>query len=237
VGGGTGAGRPARVACRVVLLALDTSSPAVTVAVHDGGAVLARASEVDPRRHGELLAPLVQRVLTEAAATTRDLTDIAVGVGPGPFTGLRIGLVTARVLATVTGARLVGVCSHDVLAAAFLAEWGEPGPAAAGFVVATDARRKEVHWSAYDVAGVRIDGPAVAAPADLARLLDRAVVCVGRGAQLYADLLPAVAGPRDPDAAVLAAAVVSRRVPLLPPDPLYLRRPDATPPGRPKPVT
>lgn len=213
----------------MLLLALDTSSPAVTVAVHDGAAVVARATEVDARRHGELVAPLVQRVLVDAGASPRDLTDLAVGVGPGPFTGLRIGLVTARTLASVTGARLVGVCSHDVIAV--------DHTTMTAFVVATDARRKEVHWSAYDAAGMRTRGPAVAAPADLAGLLDRGVGCIGRGAQLYADLLPAVDGPLDPDAAVLAAAVVSTRVPLLPPDPLYLRRPDATPPGRPKPVT
>ena len=229
----------------MLLLALDTSSPAVTVAVHDGSAVLARATEVDARRHGELVAPLVQRVLVGAGASPRDLTDLAVGVGPGPFTGLRIGLVTARTLALVTGARLVGVCSHDVIAAEHTTG-PTTGPTTdpttdpttgTAFVVATDARRKEVHWSAYDAAGIRTRGPAVAAPADLAGRLDRGVACIGRGAQLYAELLPAVDGPLDPDAAVLAAAVVSSRVPLLPPDPLYLRRPDATPPGRPKPVT
>ena len=213
----------------MLLLALDTSSPSVTVAVHDGNAVVGRATEVDARRHGQLVAPLAQRALADAGASPRDVTDLAVGVGPGPFTGLRVGLVTARTLASVTGARLVGVCSHDVVAAEY-----EAGKA---FVVATDARRKEVYWSAYDAAGARTDGPAVSRPADLAGRLDHGVVCVGRGAQLYADLLPAVDGPLDPDAAVLAAAVVAGRVPLLPPDPLYLRRPDATPPGRPKPVT
>lgn len=221
----------------MLLLALDTSSPAVTVAVHDGRAVVARATEVDARRHGELVAPLVQRVLVDAGASPRDLTDLAVGVGPGPFTGLRIGLVTARTLASVTGARLVGVCSHDVIAAEHTTDHTTDHTMGMAFVVATDARRKEVHWSAYDATGMRTRGPAVAAPADLAGLLDRDVGCIGRGAQLYADLLPAVDGPLDPDAAVLAAAVVSSRVPLLPPDPLYLRRPDATPPGRPKPVT
>lgn len=221
----------------MLLLALDTSSPAVTAAVHDGSAVISRASEVDARRHGELVAPLVQRVLREVAATPRDVTDIAVGVGPGPFTGLRVGLVTARVLAAVTGARLVGVCSHDVVAAAFASDSRWPGAARDGFVVATDARRKEVHWAAYDGVGVRTDGPAVASPADVALRLGRGVVCVGRGAQLYADVLPAMDGPLDPDAAVLAAAVIGGQVPVLPPDPLYLRRPDATPPGRPKPVT
>jgi tRNA threonylcarbamoyladenosine biosynthesis protein TsaB len=81
------------------MLALDTSSPTVTVAVHDGDAVLASESTVDARRHGELLVPMLAEVLARAGAVPRDVTDVAVGVGPGPFTGLRIGLVTARTTA------------------------------------------------------------------------------------------------------------------------------------------
>ena len=217
----------------MLLLALDTASPAVTVAVHDRDRLRAAASVVDARRHGELVAPLIRQVLAEADATPRDLTDLAVGVGPGPFTGLRIGLVTMRALAAATGARLVGVCSHDVLAS----EWRQQSVATGGFVVVTDARRKEVHWSSYAGDGRRIAGPAVDRPADLAAGLEPGTVCVGRGAWLHPDLLPAVEGPLDPDAGVLAAALVAGRLELLPPDPMYLRRPDATPPGRRKPVS
>ena len=214
----------------MLLLALDTATPAVTAAVHDGSAVLASASTVDARRHGELLAPLVRRVLTAAAATPADLTDIAVGVGPGPFTGLRVGLVTARVMALATGARLVGCCSLDVIACSY-------APRRSGFVVATDARRREVHWAAYAGSGRRVDGPAVDRPADLAGRLRPGTDVVGRGALLYADLLPTVDGPLDPDAAVLAEAVVGGAVELLDPEPLYLRRPDVASARPRKPVS
>ena len=102
-----------------MLLALDTATPAVTVAVADGATVLADATAVDPRRHGELLAPAVESVLRTAGVDRRELTAIAVGTGPGPFTGLRVGLVTARTLGHALGIPVLGVCTLDVLALAF----------------------------------------------------------------------------------------------------------------------
>ncbi|MGH3355595.1 MAG: tRNA (adenosine(37)-N6)-threonylcarbamoyltransferase complex dimerization subunit type 1 TsaB, partial [Nocardioidaceae bacterium] len=125
----------------MLLLAFDTATPAVTVALHDGRDVLARHTEVDAMRHGELLAPGIATVLERSGVNRRELTDVAVGVGPGPFTGLRVGLVTARTLGLVLGVRVHGVCTLDVLAA----ESGLTEP----FVVATDARRKEVYWASY----------------------------------------------------------------------------------------
>jgi tRNA threonylcarbamoyl adenosine modification protein YeaZ len=218
----------------VLLLALDTATPAVTVAVHDGTAVLAEATAVDPRRHGELLAPMLHQALATAGVSPRDLTDIAVGVGPGPFTGLRVGLVTARTLAAVTGAGLVGVCTLDVVAQAV-----REGRQAltGGFAVALDARRKEVHWATYDERARRLDGPGVLTPAALADRLGPASDVFGRGAQLYGDVLSATQGPLDPDAAVLARAVLAQSVELGPAEPLYLRRPDVTMPGPAKPVS
>lgn len=218
----------------MLLLALDTATPAVTVAVHDGTAVLAEATAVDPRRHGELLAPMVHQALTAAGASPRDLTDIAVGVGPGPFTGLRVGLVTARTLAAVTGARLVGVCTLDVVARAV--QEGLQAPPG-GFAIALDARRKEVHWATYDKRAQRLDGPGVLTPAALAGRLGPAWPVFGRGAQLYSGLLTAKHGPVDPDAAVLARAVLAQSVELGPAEPLYLRRPDVTMPGPAKSVS
>lgn len=216
----------------MLLLALDTATPAVTVAVHDGNRVLAARTTVDARRHGELLVPLLVEAMSEAGAEPRDVTDIAVGVGPGPFTGLRVGLVTARTTASVVGAVVHGVCSLDIIAAAVSS--GAP------FAVVTDARRHEVHWASYDGAGRRTDGPAVDRPADLADRLAADVPVVGRGAAVYADELarsaPPLDGPLDPDAAVLAQAVVDGRVELLAVEPLYLRRPDAQVPGPMKPV-
>jgi tRNA threonylcarbamoyladenosine biosynthesis protein TsaB len=223
-----------------VLLALDTSA-AVAVALHDGTDVVGSALAHDPRRHAELLAPMVDTVLREAGATRGDLTAVAVGRGPGPFTGLRVGLVTARTLALALRVPLHGVCSLDALAQ----EAVDAGLVAAGrrLVVATDARRREVYWRRYVVAegspGVaHPDGdPQVGAPADVP--LDGDAV-VGRGATVYPDLLPAVPdGPLDPDAGALARVVVRRLAAgedLSSTAPLYLRRPDAVEPGAPKSV-
>ncbi len=213
----------------MLLLALDTATPAVTVALHDGTRVLAQSTAHDPRRHGELLAPGIAAVLTEAGADRRDLTDVAVGTGPGPFTGLRVGLVTARTLALALGLRLHGVCTLDVLAADAV-DAGALG-SVGGFVVATDARRREVYWAGYDGAGVRVGGPAVARAADVPR--DGRPV-VGRGAQLYADVLGDPVGPLDPSGAALARLVVAGLAAGSVFDqlePRYLRRPDVMEPA------
>nr|WP_202897321.1 tRNA (adenosine(37)-N6)-threonylcarbamoyltransferase complex dimerization subunit type 1 TsaB [Actinopolymorpha pittospori] len=202
-----------------MLLAFDTATPAITVALHDGASVLATSTVVDAMRHGELLAPGIAAVLDEAGAHRGDLTEIAVGVGPGPFTGLRVGLTTARTLGHVLDIPVRGVCTLDVLAAAAEVD----GP----FLVATDARRKEVYWARYADRHTRVDGPHVDRPADVAT----ADAVVGRGALLYPDAFPKSVGPENPSAADLATLAVSGGVSLLPPEPLYLRRPDAIEPG------
>ncbi len=220
-----------------MLLALDTSA-AVAVALHDGTEVVGSALAHDPRRHAELLVPMVDAVLREAGVARGDLTAVAVGRGPGPFTGLRVGLVTARTLALALGVPLHGVCSLDALAQ----EAVDAGLVGAGrpFVVATDARRREVYWRRYAVVdGVpEPDGdPQVGAPADVP--LDGHPV-VGRGATVYPELLPGTPdGPLDPDAGALASVVVRRLAAgedLSSTAPLYLRRPDAVEPGAPKSV-
>jgi tRNA threonylcarbamoyladenosine biosynthesis protein TsaB len=201
-----------------VLLALDTATPAVTVAVHDGERVVAESSVVDPLRHGELLAPAISQVLSDAGIWVSDLTGIAVGVGPGPFTGLRVGIMTARTMSVALGLPVYGVCTLDAVAFAVEAD----GP----FVVATDARRKEVYWARYEHPTVRVSGPAVDRPADVATDLPAA----GRGAAMYPDSFPTVIGPEYPGAGHLASLVVTGAVASLPPDPLYLRRPDVAEP-------
>lgn len=210
----------------MLLLAIDTATSAVTVAVHDGTRVLAEATTVDSRAHGERLAPGVREVLDRVGATCADLTDVVCGLGPGPFTGLRVGVVTARVLAFATGARLRGICSLDALAASA----GVTGDV----LVATDARRKEVYWARYAVSSdavERLDGPAVTRPAELAAGW-RELPTVGRGPALYPDLFPRAVGPADVSAAALADLAVARLAagdPLAETEPLYLRRPDAAP--------
>lgn len=212
-----------------VLLAFDTATPAVTIALHDGERVLAETTTVDAKRQSELLAPGIATVLAEAGIVRQDLTAIAVGVGPGPFTGLRIGLVTARTLSMVLEIPVYGVCTLDVLAA----EAVDSGAVNGEFLVATDARRKEVYWASYDEQGLRLDGPYVSKPADVATDLP----VVGRGALLYPEAFPSFSGPENPSAGVLAQVVTDERVELLDPDPLYLRRPDAVAPGKPKRVS
>ena len=213
----------------MLLLALDTATAAVTVALHDGTRVVAQSTANDPRRHGELLAPGIAAVLTEGGADRRDLTDVAVGTGPGPFTGLRVGLVTARTLALALGLRLHGVCTLDVLARDAL-DANTVG-LAEGFVVATDARRREVYWAGYDLTGERVEGPAVARPADVQR--DGRPVG-GRGAQLYADVFGDAVGPLDPSGAALARLVVAgldAGAVFDQLEPRYLRRPDVMEPA------
>jgi tRNA threonylcarbamoyl adenosine modification protein YeaZ len=209
-----------------MLLAFDTATPHVTVALHDGERVVSTYSSTEAMRHGEMLAPGIAAVLADAGAISSDVTAIAVGVGPGPFTGLRVGLVTARTMAHALGIPVYGVCTLDVLAA----EAQDAG--LSDFTVATDARRKEVYLAGYD-AGGRVDGPRVARPADVAT--DQAVV--GRGAVLYPEAFPNPAAPEHPSAAVLCDVVVRERFELLDPEPLYLRRPDAAAPAAPKRVS
>jgi len=211
----------------MLLLAFDTATPAVTVAVHDGSEVVAQASGEGSMAHGELLAPAIHAAMADAGAAMADLTDVAVGVGPGPFTGLRVGVVTALTLGSTLGIATHGVCTLDILAA----ELAQDGAAEGEFLVATDARRKEVYWAHYRPAegrAERLDGPHVSYPVDLAEL-HAGMPVLGRGATLFPDVLPALGGPLDPSAAALARAVADGSVVELPLEPLYLRRPDATP--------
>ena len=214
-----------------MLLAFDTATPLVTVALHDGTKVVAERRSDQPLKHGEQLAPLIEQVMQDAGVDRLDLTAIAVGVGPGPFTGLRVGLVTARTLGHVLEIPVYGVCTLDVIAAE--AARGGQDSLDRPFLVATDARRKEVYLASYDESGTRISGPVVDKPAALAT--DAPVA--GGGAALYPEAFPSRIGPDEPSAAWLAQCVAAELVELLDPEPLYLRRPDAVAPGAPKPVS
>jgi tRNA threonylcarbamoyl adenosine modification protein YeaZ len=212
----------------VLVLGLDTSTPAVSVALVDtDGGLLAECVVVDARRHGELLAVGIQTVLRDAGVDRRQLGAVAVGLGPGPFTGLRVGVVTAATLSDALSIPAYGTCSLDSLGSGRR-------------VAMTDARRREVYWARYDEGGVRIEGPAVARPADLAPQL-HGIPVMGDGALAYRDLLVGLdvrPEPRYPSAVALVDVQLPRfgttAAQLVP---LYLRRPDAEQPGPPKRVT
>jgi tRNA threonylcarbamoyl adenosine modification protein YeaZ len=216
----------------VLVLALDTSTPAVTAGLATlAGAevtVLAERVTVNARAHGELITPHALEAARAAGVTLQELDAIVCGVGPGPYTGLRAGMATAAALGHGLGINAYPVCSLDAIAAG--AQPGEP------FLVATDARRREVYWAAYDAEGNRTDGPHVQAPEDLGTS-----VAAGDGARLYADKLavrtiepyyPPTAGL----VAVALAALLAGEEPA-PLTPLYLRRPDAVEPSARKRVT
>ena len=189
-------------------LGIDTSHHVAVGLARDGEPV---ASEVvaDTRAHGEALTPLIQRLCASAGIAMTGIDSYAVGMGPGPFTGLRVGIVTARTLAAVTGSPLHGVCSLDVIAA----QWQD---APDEFVVASDARRKEFYWALYRD-GIRVGDPRVSAPEVIPDL------------PAAGPVLDDPAGPRHLDAAVLAARWTD--LPSVDGEPFYLRAADAAVPS------
>lgn len=190
------------------VLGIDTSG-VVCAGIAVDGVVAASAVVPDTRAHAEQLLPLVQRVVAEAGLTgLADVDRIAVGVGPGPFTGLRVGVVAAITLGEALGIPVRGVCSLDVLARQ--AARRSLVATSEDFVVATDARRKEWYWASYRADGERTNGPFVTSPDALPEL-----PAVG----------PVTATPIDLDAGVLAALAAD--LPDAGLEPLYLRRPDA----------
>jgi tRNA threonylcarbamoyl adenosine modification protein YeaZ len=218
----------------VLVLAIDTATPAVTAGVVEltADAVLLRAARVehDARKHAELLMPAVQAVCADAGTTLAGLDAVVVGVGPGPFTGLRVGMVTAAALGDALGIPVYGVCSLDAIAADAAGE--------GTLLVVTDARRREVYWAAYDAAGNRVDGPHVDAPSVVAKAGELGAVAAAGGAAGLVGLPVRPPESPSPTALVTVAAPTLRAGaapdPLVP---LYLRRPDAVEPGTRKRVT
>jgi tRNA threonylcarbamoyl adenosine modification protein YeaZ len=210
----------------VLVLALDTATPTLVAGLADWSQhgvteVLAERAVPSGTRHAELLTPAISSVLDDAGLTMADLDVVVTGLGPGPFTGLRVGVVTALALADARGLPVIGVCSLDAVGSGVR-------------TVVTDARRKEIYWASYDADGTRTDGPAVVRPEELAR----PGPFVGDPA--FADRLGAeVAAAEVTTAGLIRAAEAqlagpSSAGPLVP---LYLRRPDATPPTAIKAVT
>jgi tRNA threonylcarbamoyladenosine biosynthesis protein TsaB len=212
-------------------LAIDTSSAVAVAVVADDGATLRAASALAPRRHAELLATMISDVLRDSGVARHELAAVVAGTGPAPFTGLRVGLVTAQTLGFALGVPVYGVSSLDALALGAIRVLALP---AGTEVLATgDARRREVYWARYrvtDALGIDLlAGPGVDRAAALAADGTATGVVVGRGAALYpADLPLADGAPLDPDPADLVRLALSRLAAgeALPTEPLYLRRPD-----------
>lgn len=212
------------------VLALDTATPAVTAGVVEltADGCIQRSVRVahDARKHAELLMPGIVAACDEAGIALGDLAAVVTGVGPGPFTGLRVGMVTAAALGDALGIAVHGVCSLDAIAHGLGA-----------VVVVTDARRREVYWAAYAEDGRRTHGPHVDAPSVLRERMPQVRAAAGASAEVTG--LPVV-GPAAPTPAGLvavAAPALRHGVVPGPLEPLYLRRPDAQEPGARKRVT
>ncbi len=199
-----------------MILAMDTATPAVTAGVLrlEGVEVLAERVTVDARGHAEQLTPNVLAALADAGLTVNDLDAVVVGCGPGPFTGLRVGMATAAAYGHALGVPVHGVCSLDAIGVETRGD----------ALVVTDARRREVYWARYRD-GVRVDGPAVNAPTDVPA--DAHAVA---GSPEHAALfdLPTLS-PAYPTVSGLVRAVANWTAEPAPLVPLYLRRPDAKP--------
>ena len=206
----------------VLALGIDTSTPTVSVALVDSE-VVERRDVAANNAHGEVLAALVDEVFRVTGRAVADLSTIGVGLGPGPFTGLRVGIVTAAAMADAIEIPVYGLCSLDAIA--------DPGVVGEPYAVLTDARRRQLYWAVYDATGTRVDGPEIGEPALLTeQLRHRVRRTIGPMGELV----------RWPDAARLArhaqACLADGRQPD-PLTPMYLRRPDAREPGPRKKVT
>nr|WP_234034744.1 tRNA (adenosine(37)-N6)-threonylcarbamoyltransferase complex dimerization subunit type 1 TsaB [Corynebacterium antarcticum] len=236
----------------VHILVIDTSTPTIVTGIVTasdgpvGGSTTPTARSVaerilpDCRQHGERLTPSILECLDEAGLKPVDLDAVVVGCGPGPFTGLRVGMATATAFGEALGIPVHGVCSLDSIAIRL----ADRDPAQSRLLIATDARRREVYWASYECTDtgavpVRVGGPAVNKPADVAELVGvvgSLSVPEGLAEKLRVGTLaevPALDLSPSPVSLVRAADLAREPEPIVP---LYLRRPDAVPP-KPKPIS
>jgi tRNA threonylcarbamoyladenosine biosynthesis protein TsaB len=222
-------------------LSIDTSTSVTSAALVRGGDVLDRFSHDDRMAHAEVLSPGIDRLLAQHGIAGDRLERVVVGVGPGPFTGLRVGVVSAIVLARAVSAELVGVCSLDALSLQVGADAFSDG----GWLLAgTDARRREVYVAGYDGPGRRTLGPDVLLPAEARRRAEqevasqpgRRLVFAGAGPAGYPETFGTGIAALTPDAGLLAVGVNTDLLSPMPVHPLYLRLPDAVASAGAKPV-
>lgn len=202
-------------------LCLDTATPRTTVAVVALDGTLLAESAVNGADPGQVAVEQIDSALSVAKINKSELTAVVVGVGPGPYTSTRVGCVVAQTIGAVLRIPVVGACTHDAIAlqvvdgrAHALAvgdDWDPHGP----FVVATDARRKEVYWAIYDENGSRTQGPLVSTPAELVsvatEILDSKPAVAGGGFDRYPEFAESgvirIVGPKHPSAHWLAHVV------------------------------
>jgi tRNA threonylcarbamoyl adenosine modification protein YeaZ len=205
-----------------VLLAIDTSAGTSVAVVDRDAGILAELIEADTRRHAEVIGTLIRAALDEAGILVTDLSGVAVGMGPGPFTGLRVGIAAARAFALGIGRPVVPVVSHDAVA------FGLPDPV----LVVTDARRREVYWSTFsgtdaDGLPVRTAGPGLSAPGEL----EEAVPDFARYRRLDAETISAAS------IGLVAELLYAHQRAFASNEALYLRSPDVTMSAGPKRVS
>lgn len=207
------------------VLGIDTST-SVCVGLAKDGIEVASVCAGDSRSHAEMLIPAVQELLDQAQISFAELNAVAVGMGPGPFTGLRVGIAAGRTIASLANVKLYQVCSLDVLAA----EWANSQtPPQGDFVICSDARRKQLYWAQYSKTGQRISDPEISPANEIPQM-----PIAGPGCALYPEVLAeqTVSWPSQLNAAVLAG--LADQMAEVGATPLYLRNPDAKVPGKPK---
>ena len=205
-----------------MLLAIDTSAGTSVAVVDREAGILADLLQPDTRRHAEVIGTMIREALDRSGIAVTDLSGVAVGMGPGPFTGLRVGIAAARAFALGIGRPVVPVVSHDAVA------FGVTD----SVLVVTDARRREVYWSTYsgiDDVGlpIRAAGPGLSAPDNL----ESTVPDFGAFRRVDADTVSAAS------LGVVAELRYLHGRPFASSEALYLRSPDVTLSAGPKRVS
>jgi tRNA threonylcarbamoyl adenosine modification protein YeaZ len=191
-------------------LVIDTATSRTSVGLFDGAIPLFAGRHDGATEHGEALPRLVEGALEVAAELGKEIKEVVVGMGPGPFTGLRAGIAFAQVFAHARKIPLAGICSLDGIVSGVSGE----------YIVATDARRKEIYWAKYD-SGKRVTEPRVSLPDEVKALR---LPVYGEGAERYgfeADIDLIYPHPLF----LLAATEWADNVH----EPIYIRKPDAVP--------
>jgi tRNA threonylcarbamoyladenosine biosynthesis protein TsaB len=215
-----------------VILGIDTSLGSAVAVVEPDGAVRSQVESADPRGHAEVIGTLIERALAEASVTASDISHVAAGMGPGPFTGLRVGIAAARTFALGRGVPVVPVVSHDAVALELMLHRALTGGYDEAydetFAVVSDARRREFAYTVYrglddDGLPVRVAEPALTPRDEIDHVLAEAGAVRQDAERIPATML-----------ALAAARALSAGRAIASADALSLRSPDVTIPGVPK---